>query len=127
MLSQGATGQTFAVGTEFFLAFSPERIDPGRSDNIVENAPKVAGGVTPAGRAVATARDRQATLRLAQGRLRPQAQGRVVPVSSIQAAKMVKQLSLRSEHLPRVQHRPGQRGGALRPPQHPSGSQSGRR
>jgi UDP-N-acetyl-D-glucosamine dehydrogenase len=36
------------VGTDFHLAFSPERVDPGRSDWTTKNVPKVIGGVTPA-------------------------------------------------------------------------------
>jgi UDP-N-acetyl-D-glucosamine dehydrogenase len=36
------------VGTDFFLAFSPERIDPGREDWTVKTTPKVIGGVTAA-------------------------------------------------------------------------------
>ncbi|MBI1881898.1 MAG: nucleotide sugar dehydrogenase [Chloroflexi bacterium] len=36
------------AGRDFFLAFSPERIDPGRTDFTVENTPKVIGGITPA-------------------------------------------------------------------------------
>ncbi len=36
------------VGEDFFLAFSPERIDPGRTDYNMRNTPKVIGGVTPA-------------------------------------------------------------------------------
>jgi UDP-N-acetyl-D-glucosamine dehydrogenase len=36
------------VGKDFFLAFSPERIDPGREDWTVKTTPKVVGGVTPA-------------------------------------------------------------------------------
>lgn len=35
------------VGEEFFLAFSPERIDPGRTDYTIRTTPKVIGGVTP--------------------------------------------------------------------------------
>ncbi len=35
------------VGRDFFLAFSPERIDPGRTDYNMFNTPKVIGGVTP--------------------------------------------------------------------------------
>lgn len=34
------------VGQDYFLAFSPERIDPGRSDYVLENTPKVVGGIT---------------------------------------------------------------------------------
>jgi UDP-N-acetyl-D-glucosamine dehydrogenase len=36
------------VGEDFFLAFSPERIDPGREDWTIKTTPKVVGGVTPA-------------------------------------------------------------------------------
>lgn len=36
------------VGHDAFLAFSPERIDPGRRDYGVRNTPKVVGGCTPA-------------------------------------------------------------------------------
>jgi UDP-N-acetyl-D-glucosamine dehydrogenase len=36
------------VGNDFFLAFSPERIDPGREDWTVKTTPKVVGGITPA-------------------------------------------------------------------------------
>jgi UDP-N-acetyl-D-glucosamine dehydrogenase len=36
------------VGKDFFLTFSPERIDPGREDWTVKTTPKVVGGVTPA-------------------------------------------------------------------------------
>lgn len=35
------------VGRDFFLAFSPERIDPGRTDYNVWTTPKVIGGMTP--------------------------------------------------------------------------------
>jgi UDP-N-acetyl-D-glucosamine dehydrogenase len=36
------------VGRDLFLAFSPERVDPGRTDWTTRNTPKVVGGVTPA-------------------------------------------------------------------------------
>jgi UDP-N-acetyl-D-glucosamine dehydrogenase len=36
------------VGEDFHLAYSPERIDPGRSDNQIAETPKVVGGITPA-------------------------------------------------------------------------------
>ena len=36
------------VGEDFFLAFSPERIDPGRSDHTIRTTPKLVGGITPA-------------------------------------------------------------------------------
>ncbi len=35
------------VGREFFLAFSPERIDPGNKTHGTRNTPKVVGGITP--------------------------------------------------------------------------------
>jgi UDP-N-acetyl-D-mannosaminuronate dehydrogenase len=67
------------VGTDVFVAFSPERIDPGRSDYTLANTPKVMGGVTPACLEVATA-------------LYGAVVERLVPVSSTQAAEMVKLL-----------------------------------
>lgn len=36
------------VGKDFFLGFSPERVDPGREDWTTVNTPKVVGGITPA-------------------------------------------------------------------------------
>jgi len=41
-------GSGLEVGRDFFLTFSPERIDPGREDWTVKTTPKVVGGVTPA-------------------------------------------------------------------------------
>jgi len=35
------------VGVDFFLAFSPERVDPGNEQYVTRNIPKVVGGVTP--------------------------------------------------------------------------------
>ena len=70
---------SFDVGTDFFLAFSPERIDPGNQHYVVENTPKVVGGVTPACREVAVA-------------LYGAAMETIVPISSTQAAEMVKLL-----------------------------------
>jgi UDP-N-acetyl-D-glucosamine dehydrogenase len=67
------------VGHDYFLAFSPERVDPGRTDWTTRNTPKVIGGVTPACMEVAQA--------LYQGAI-----DRVVPVSSPEAAEMVKLL-----------------------------------
>ena len=37
----------FTVGEDFFLAFSPERVDPGNKEYKVANTPKVVGGFTP--------------------------------------------------------------------------------
>jgi UDP-N-acetyl-D-glucosamine dehydrogenase len=36
------------AGRDFHLAFSPERVDPGRTDYTLRNTPKVVGGLTPA-------------------------------------------------------------------------------
>ena len=43
------------VGEDWFLAFSPERVDPGREDFTTKNTPKVMGGITEACGEVATA------------------------------------------------------------------------
>ncbi len=67
------------VGEDFFLAFSPERIDPGNPVYHVENTPKVVGGVTPACLEVASA-------------LYGSVVEHVVPVSSPAAAEMTKLL-----------------------------------
>ncbi|HEX4107680.1 MAG TPA: nucleotide sugar dehydrogenase [Solirubrobacteraceae bacterium] len=37
-----------APGHEFHVAFSPERVDPGRTDHTLRTTPKVVGGLTPA-------------------------------------------------------------------------------
>jgi UDP-N-acetyl-D-glucosamine dehydrogenase len=67
------------VGVDFFLAFSPERVDPGNPKFNTRNIPKVVGGVTPTCTDVA--------VRLYRQRLE-----KVVPVSSPQVAEMVKLL-----------------------------------
>jgi UDP-N-acetyl-D-glucosamine dehydrogenase len=36
------------VGKDFFLAYSPERVDPGRTDWTAKTTPKIVGGITPA-------------------------------------------------------------------------------
>jgi UDP-N-acetyl-D-glucosamine dehydrogenase len=40
--------QGLRVGEDFHLAFSPERVDPGREDWTTKNTPKIVGGITPA-------------------------------------------------------------------------------
>ncbi len=40
--------EDLVVGENFFLAFSPERVDPGREDWTTINTPKVVGGITAA-------------------------------------------------------------------------------
>ena len=67
------------VGEDFFLCFSPERVDPGNAKFQTKNIPKVVGGTTPACTEI--------------GRIfYQQALEHVVPVSSTQVAEMVKLL-----------------------------------
>jgi len=49
------------IGSDFFLAFSPERVDPGNKKHTTATIPKVVGGVTPACTALAAALYRQVT------------------------------------------------------------------
>jgi UDP-N-acetyl-D-glucosamine dehydrogenase len=67
------------VGEDFFLAYSPERVDPGREDWTTKNVPKVVGGVT-----------RECTRRAAE--LYRGAVEEVVEVSSPEAAELAKLL-----------------------------------
>ena len=72
-----ATG--LKVGEDFFLAFSPERVDPGNAKYHTRNTPKVVGGITEACRDVCCA-------------LYAPAIDTLVPVSSTEAAELVKLL-----------------------------------
>ena len=67
------------VGQDFFLAFSPERVDPGNERWKTRNTPKVVGGVTPDCTRVVAA-------------LYQPAIETIVPVSSIETAELVKLL-----------------------------------
>ncbi len=67
----------FAVGKDFFLCFSPERVDPGNDVWKTKNTPKVIGGVTPACTAAGLA-------------VYERFIDTMVPVSSTEAAEMVK-------------------------------------
>jgi len=67
------------AGEDFFLAFSPERVDPGNAVYTTKNIPKVVGGTDPASTALAAA-------------LYGQIVTQVVPVSSTRVAEMVKLL-----------------------------------
>jgi UDP-N-acetyl-D-glucosamine dehydrogenase len=67
------------AGSDFNLAFSPERVDPGRADWTTRNTPKIVGGVTPACTERAAALYRSAL-------------DTVVPVSSPEAAELTKLL-----------------------------------
>ncbi len=69
----------YRVGEDFFLAFSPERIDPGRTDFTFRTTPKVVGGVTPDCLAVAVA-------------LYSTVVDQPIPVTGTAAAEMVKLL-----------------------------------
>jgi UDP-N-acetyl-D-glucosamine dehydrogenase len=51
----------FVIGADFFLAFSPERVDPGNRRFTTANIPKVVGGITPACTALAAALYRHVT------------------------------------------------------------------
>ena len=88
------------AGEDFALAFSPERVDPGRTDYTIRTTPKVVGGLTERlhgarrGRLRARLRPRRAGLH-ARGRRALQAAG---------------------EHLPLGQHRARQRDGDARRP-----------
>ena len=67
------------MGEDFFLAFSPERVDPGNPNYGTRNTPKVVGGITPDCRRVAVA-------------LYQPAIDTLVPVSTTEAAELVKLL-----------------------------------
>jgi UDP-N-acetyl-D-glucosamine dehydrogenase len=67
------------VGEDFFLAFSPERIDPGRTDWTTKTTPKIVGGITEACTEQARA-------------LYARALDTVMPVSSPEAAELTKLL-----------------------------------
>ena len=55
LLPKLGTERGLTVGEDWFLAFSPERVDPGREDFTTINTPKVMGGITEACSEVATA------------------------------------------------------------------------
>ncbi len=66
-------------GEDFYLAFSPERVDPGNPTYLTKNTPKVLGGVTPACLEHSKA-------------IYDQIFDEIVPVSSAEAAEMAKLL-----------------------------------
>ena len=66
-------------GTDFFLAYSPEREDPGRKDLNTQTIPKLVGGIDPPSTEVATALYRKAIKQ-------------VIPVSSAEVAESAKLL-----------------------------------
>ncbi len=72
-------GSGLKVGKDFFLAFSPERVDPGREDWTTKTTPKVIGGL-----------DEASTLKIAE--LYRSAIDTVIEVSSPESAEMTKLL-----------------------------------
>jgi len=70
---------SFEEGKDFFLAFSPERVDPGNERYGIKNTPRIIGGITPTCTKVARAFYQQTI-------------SEVVEVSSTRAAEMVKLL-----------------------------------
>ncbi|MGH9462318.1 MAG: nucleotide sugar dehydrogenase, partial [Vicinamibacteria bacterium] len=72
-------GKGLRVGESFFLAFSPERVDPGNKKWNTRNTPKIIGGMTPN------------CLEMARA-LYSHAVDQVIPVSSTRTAEMVKLL-----------------------------------
>ena len=73
-----ATG--LKAGVDFFLAFSPERVDPGNPTFQTHNVPKVVGGFTPDVRRSSRRRSTASAIET------------IVPVSSTRVAEMVKLL-----------------------------------
>ncbi|HUQ99008.1 MAG TPA: nucleotide sugar dehydrogenase [Gemmatimonadaceae bacterium] len=72
-------GAGLTVGEDVFLAFSPERVDPGNPTWNTKNTPKIVGGITPNCTEVATA-------------LYATCLDTIVPVSSTETAELVKLL-----------------------------------
>lgn len=70
---------TLTAGRDFFLAFSPERVDPGNKQFTITNTPKVVGGVDERSTKLAVAFYEKII-------------ERVIPVSSARAAEMTKLL-----------------------------------
>ena len=79
LLQPRLEAEGLVVGETVFLAFSPERVDPGNPVYHTKNTPKVVGGITPACNAVAIA-------------FYASTVDTVVPVSSPEAAELVKLL-----------------------------------
>jgi UDP-N-acetyl-D-glucosamine dehydrogenase len=68
-----------SVGEDLYVAFSPERVDPGRTDYTLANTPKIVGGLTP-----------ESTERAAE--VYSLVCGEIVRVSTPEAAEMAKLL-----------------------------------
>jgi UDP-N-acetyl-D-glucosamine dehydrogenase len=79
VLLPALTNRGLTVGENVFVAFSPERVDPGNPVYQTKNTPKVVGGITPACTELASA-------------LYASCIDTIVPVSSPEAAELVKLL-----------------------------------
>jgi UDP-N-acetyl-D-glucosamine dehydrogenase len=67
----------FKEGFDFYLAFSPERVDPGSKKYSIRNTPKVVGGIDPESTEMATILYRHVS-------------DKIIPVSSPEVAEMTK-------------------------------------
>ncbi|CAN5542215.1 nucleotide sugar dehydrogenase [soil metagenome] len=71
--------KSYTAGKDVFIAFSPERVDPGNTHYNTRNTPKIVGGISPAGAALAKA-------------LYSTCVDTVITVSSTETAELVKLL-----------------------------------
>jgi UDP-N-acetyl-D-glucosamine dehydrogenase len=79
ILAPALTNRGFTVGEDVFVAFSPERVDPGNPVYHTKNTPKVVGGITQSCNELAVA-------------LYATCIDQIVPVTSPEAAELVKLL-----------------------------------
>lgn len=77
VVMSGLEASGLKCGVDFFLAYSPERVDPGSKDYNVKNTPKIVGGTDARSTELA-------------GLLYSQIAGKVLPVSSPEVAEMTK-------------------------------------
>jgi UDP-N-acetyl-D-glucosamine dehydrogenase len=78
-LQARATERGLKLGVDFFVAYSPEREDPGRKDHNTQSIPKLVGGIDPESGKIAVALYRKAI-------------AEVIPVSSAEVAEAAKLL-----------------------------------
>jgi UDP-N-acetyl-D-glucosamine dehydrogenase len=78
-LQARATERRLKLGVDFFVAYSPEREDPGRKDHNTQSIPKLVGGIDPESGKIAVALYRKAI-------------AEVIPVSSAEVAEAAKLL-----------------------------------
>ena len=93
LLTEPLAARGLRAGTDVFVAFSPERIDPGNPDHLQRNTPRVVGGATSTLRGPRRLGHQPAHRRRVPGQLRGRRRGD-------EAVR---------EHLPRGVARPGQR------------------